>query len=398
MAPPPFNSLVGRIRDERRLHNTAWAASYEYLHSQHRKRIRRVYNQITCYGRRIFAGTALPDTSGEGLGDVQVFKSMGYLRPGTTSVYYSDGSHRNLEEALDGLMASAVAYRDGNDWMSETATPPRHSGETHDAELYAIKMAFDIAIRHSTDPYRSSENVVIFVDRDDIIRMMAGEENCICAIGPVPFDGEWALSSIYNAAERLREAGKKVVVAWMKGHKKGAGRNGNHEADAAATAAMKTLIRDEYKKSPMKDLPDWVTSFDGDARHEALWRLSKPFFRWGTGICWVAPSLQYEPDTEALMEEEEDDWTLHRPIMTLRGAQEEDTRELKRYFVEQHLESRPFLPQREATQRKKVAKAIPMKHLWSQTTALPKPPKMIDYGKLYRKGRERREGTSNLGR
>jgi hypothetical protein len=112
------------------------------------------------------------------------------LGPRTTSVYYSDGSFRNVEEAQDGLMASAVAFRDGNIWMTETAAPPRHLGETHDAELHAMKMAFDIAIRYSSDPYRNFENVVIFTDREDIVWMLTGETNCICAIGPVPFDGE----------------------------------------------------------------------------------------------------------------------------------------------------------------------------------------------------------------
>jgi hypothetical protein len=31
MAPPPYNPLLGRIRDQRRLHNDTWFASYGYL-------------------------------------------------------------------------------------------------------------------------------------------------------------------------------------------------------------------------------------------------------------------------------------------------------------------------------------------------------------------------------
>jgi hypothetical protein len=129
-------------------------------------------------------------------------------------VYYPDGAQRNREEHNDGVMSSAVAWHDAGSWQTRSTGLPRYSGETHDAELYVMKMAFDVAVEHSSDPSRSFENVIIFVNCTDVICMLAGEKKCIHELGPAPFDGSWATTDICDGAEQLRAAGKNVVVAW----------------------------------------------------------------------------------------------------------------------------------------------------------------------------------------
>jgi len=391
---PAFDPVLGRIRDERRLHNTAWYGSYEYLYHEHHERTRRISKQITYDKRRRFCATALPYTSGGGLDDIHGFKSKGHLGPGHNSVYYSDGAHRSAQEEQDGLLASAVAWRDGSGWETKVEGLPRYSGETKDAELYALKMAFDIAVQHASDPDRSFENVVIFSDCQDIIQMLAGEGGSRNSLGPIPTNGRWALEDVYDAAKKLQAVGKKVVVAWIKGHRKGIGREGNHMADHAAGMEIKVQLRLLCtSESSTYDFPEWAKGLEGDVREEALWRLSKPFFRWGAGSCWISPSLQMDEVCDEPSEEE--DWTVYRPVMTLRQAKEEDARELKKDLAKKYMESRPFLPRKDATHNNEAPKAALLRHLWRHTKALPKPPKVFDYGKLYKKSQEQHMEASS---
>jgi hypothetical protein len=117
--------------------------------------------------------------------------------------------------------------------------------------------------------------------------MLAGEKQCIHELGPTSFDGSWALADIYDSAEQLRAAGKNVVVAWVKAHYKSAGREGNIVADKAAENTLSFSLW----KGILTELPAWVNLLGSDACEEALWRLSKPFFRWGKGTFWIASTL-----------------------------------------------------------------------------------------------------------
>lgn len=211
--------------------------------------------------------------------------------------------------------------------------------------------------------------------------MLAGEAKCIRAIGPAPFDGTWALFDIYDGAEQLRNAGKNVIVAWIKGHRRTAGREGNHQADEAAEGALRSQIVACLWKGVATELPSWVQSLDGDAREEALWRLSKQFFRWRSGTCWIAPSLSNV--------EEDEDWTVYRPIMTLKEAQEEDALEMSRWRIGEYMEKKTFIPMKEVTSHSASSKAKPLKHLWRYTKPLPKPPKSFNYAELYKTAREK---------
>jgi hypothetical protein len=95
---------------------------------------------------------------------LDVFHNHGYLGAGSTSIYYCDGSHLSQPEFSDGYLASAVVWKDGTVWMTETAAHPRYSGESNDAKLYAVKMAFDVAVRYASDSERDFEDIVVFTD------------------------------------------------------------------------------------------------------------------------------------------------------------------------------------------------------------------------------------------
>ncbi|KAF2827910.1 hypothetical protein CC86DRAFT_201718 [Ophiobolus disseminans] len=261
----PYDTYLGRICDERRPHNTAWYASREYLRDQHHERKRRMYKQVTCDRGRRFKAVALPDTSGAGLYDLEGFEEQGHLSLGPISFCYSDGAHRHRDEAQDGLLASAVVYRNGNGWNTRATALPRYSGVTKDAEIYALKMALDIAIEHTRDPHRSFENVVIFFDCQDVVQMLAGEPGCRHSLGPIPESGQWALDDLYDAAAELHAAGKSVVVAWIRAHKSGIGNEGNRIADRAANSNIRCQTGSFYSHNPILcDLPNWAKDLEGD--------------------------------------------------------------------------------------------------------------------------------------
>ncbi|KAH7406896.1 hypothetical protein DE146DRAFT_753440 [Phaeosphaeria sp. MPI-PUGE-AT-0046c] len=244
-------------------------------------------------------------------------------------------------------------------------------------------MAFDLAILHSHDDQKSLDNIVIFSDCQDLIQMLAGEEVKSRPLGPVTSSGRWALEEIYDAAEELQSMGKNVVIAWIKGHKAGAGTEGNRKADQAANAAMSSHVRSaDFLHSSEFELPEWMSTLEGDVREEALWRLSKPFFRWERWPCWVAPTLR---DGNGIGEyEEEEDWTVYRPVMSLKEAQEEDARELRWYLAEQECRDRG-LPIKEDTSADGRTKANPLRHVYHQAEVLPGRMEMMDYAKIYKK-------------
>jgi hypothetical protein len=67
-------------------YNAAYRESKEYLHHEHHQRKHSIYKRITWNHRRLFAGIALPQTSGEGLSDLQEFQRNGHVAPGSMAV------------------------------------------------------------------------------------------------------------------------------------------------------------------------------------------------------------------------------------------------------------------------------------------------------------------------
>jgi hypothetical protein len=175
-------------------------------------------------------------------------------------------------------------------------------------------------------------------------------------------------------------------VAWVKAHRKGEGKAGNRAADEACSGVVPQQVWDQaLGLSPSHTgLPEWVNRLNGDVRDEALWRLSEPFFRFGIGTCWIAPSLEYKVTGEDELEEEEV-WVVRREVMTLREAQEEDAMMLKDDMAEKALEGKPF-PRKQPGNRHMVRRAAPLKHIWRQTRSFPPKKKVLDFGAAYRKG------------
>jgi ribonuclease HI len=87
--------------------------------------------------------------------------------------------------------------------------------------------------------------------------MLNGKADVKRPVGPIPSNGRWALVDIYDMGEHLKAVSKKVVVAWIKGHKGGEGTTGNRRADAAAGGAVKaTRHFYEFELPASDELPE----------------------------------------------------------------------------------------------------------------------------------------------
>jgi ribonuclease HI len=156
------------------------------------------------------------------------------------------------------MLASAVTYLAGGSWKTETASLPRYYGHSDEAEVYALKMAFDLAVRHVIDDGLNFANVVFFTDSKNSCRLLAGVQDTRRSIGPIPTEGKWALEDIYDAADKLGGHGTKVVVAWVKAHSGGYGVVGNRTVDAACREVIDQQVLDQVRGlSPSRyELPE----------------------------------------------------------------------------------------------------------------------------------------------
>jgi hypothetical protein len=230
------------------------------------------------------------------------------VAPANIAVYYTDGAIRNAKEDQCGMLASAVSYLSGGVRQTETAFLPSYSGHVIDAELYVLKMAFDLAVRHIIDEDRPFANVVFFSDSQDIIQMLVDMQDTRRSLGPIPTEDRWALEDFYDAADKLAAHGNES------------------QGDQAP---------DPGPLSSRTELPEWVNRVNGDVKDEALWHLSELFFRWGTRRSWIAASFEHKVVEEKDMEEE--DRTVYREVMTLKKAQDEDAKELPDEMAERAL-------------------------------------------------------------
>jgi hypothetical protein len=84
-------------------------------------------------------------------------------------------------------------------------------------------------------------------------------------------------------------------------------------------------------------------------------------------------------------EDEADDWTVCRGMMTLKEAQEEDAMELRHDMAEEALKGKP-VPRKQRGDYYRIGKAAPLQYIWHRTKVLPKKEKTVDFAALYKKG------------
>ena len=88
-------------------------------------------------------------------------------------------------------------------------------------------------------------NMLFFTDCQDIVKNFAGMvTRKILGLIPNPhqYQHKWALDEIYELAAKLEASGVKIVLAWVKAHRSGAGRQGNYVVDAACNSALREGI------------------------------------------------------------------------------------------------------------------------------------------------------------
>jgi len=276
------------------------------LQSEHGSRVSAIYDEITS-GRR-FPGVLCTNTTGNE--EVQQFVRRGLITWAQRGkIYFTDGS-RITRGPMAGVTASAVVYQndkagDGDDvekkheWEGEAIAFERNIASIDDAELYAVKMALEMARMHQEDgDYGDLDYVVVFTDSARVVRLLPGH-SMDEALGPAQVDGEedWALERIYEETARLEELGVKVIIAWVKAHMEA--NEGNAMAHKAATMAAKSAP--SQNDFITKELVECKELWD-ERTTEYMFRKSGPFFKWKKGQCFIEPTLDRLQDMIEVLE------------------------------------------------------------------------------------------------
>lgn len=159
---------------------------------------------------------------------------------GTAIALWADGSapHSSTGERYlgAGLAWQQVGPSGDWEWKEESLPLGIDTGESVDAELFAVAAALRIA---EACHFRNEELEVVQIFSDCLFLLEALEYGRITDLGPT-ISPNSALQDIYDITDLLVESGVSVQLMWQKGH---AMSEGNQRADIAARDAAQSQMR-----------------------------------------------------------------------------------------------------------------------------------------------------------
>ncbi|KAF2026241.1 hypothetical protein EK21DRAFT_74610, partial [Setomelanomma holmii] len=181
-------------------------------------------------------------------------------------VYWVDGSYIGGNA---GFSAAAVVWRDGEILCTATYKLGQHTGNSEDAEVYAIAAA----LRRAKREIENGNNLRLVRIYSDSLSSLKGLKNgTLHTLGPL-IARRTVLQAIHERTAWLTNNGARVELIWVKGH---AASEGNKAADQTATRATSKqdkppigqLLTHEHVPKAFKDLgQDWAD--------EWLWRANQ---------------------------------------------------------------------------------------------------------------------------
>jgi ribonuclease HI len=150
---------------------------------------------------------------------------------GHTIVYWADGSYA-YSGSNAGYMGAAIAWLDGDHYAVESFELGRYTGNSEDAEIYAIAAALG---RAKKEVWESMDIHLVKVYSDAMGILEALANGTPLRVDPMLHNENTALHNIYDRAQWLANKGVELELIWVKGH---AQSRGNALADRAAYDAV----------------------------------------------------------------------------------------------------------------------------------------------------------------
>jgi ribonuclease HI len=263
--------------------NRRLCVQHEQLSVEHYERMHKEYHRLTSMRR--FYAEAVSETNGMMSIPPEYQASDGSISK--TAIFFTDGSLKDYASSAAVVWQKQPLGPRGNPkpiWKYDTEALGRFVGDSNDAELYAVFLAFRTAVKHHQAGYPFNK-VVIFSDSKTIINMLdkgMSIQNRKVFLGPLHEHDTWVLERLYDRADILHEAGINVTIRWIKGHDTN---DGNNEADRRASERndQQILYLEPYDIERTVDVPTWVSKRGELVKKEYLYRQSAPWFRHGVG-------------------------------------------------------------------------------------------------------------------
>ncbi|KAF2827915.1 hypothetical protein CC86DRAFT_201814 [Ophiobolus disseminans] len=203
---------------------------------------------------------------------------------GNAAAYWTDGSHFPDGHPKAGFLGAAVVVVNATSEQTGEYALGRYTGDSTDAELFAIGAALDHA-KKAIQKGRTLTLTLIRIFTDAQRLLKAIHTGSTLTLGPLLSTPKTSLESFYERASWLANRGVKIQLEWVKAH---AASSGNQAADQLARAAARNqeaslrrtdlwhpeagnlsrLMAEADVPAPWRDLGrDWVD--------EWLWRANR---------------------------------------------------------------------------------------------------------------------------
>jgi ribonuclease HI len=228
--PKPFGQQPLASAAARRVDKTRVARTE--IRAQRKLRARKLHQRIL--GRNpTFSGKviiSLPFEAREP-DSVRLMNDNDNIEMGHTIVHWADGSYACSGPSV-GYMGAAVAWLDGDRYSVESYELGRYTGNSEDAEVFAIAAALGKA---KNEVWESMDIHLVKVYSDAMGILQALANGTPCRVGPMLSNKNTALHAIYDRAKWLANKGVELELIWVKGHSES---TGNALADRAAYDAV----------------------------------------------------------------------------------------------------------------------------------------------------------------
>ncbi|KAF1837435.1 hypothetical protein BDW02DRAFT_142116 [Decorospora gaudefroyi] len=224
---------------------------------------------------------------------------------GRAIVYWVDGSAGG-NDYKDGVLGAGVLWHAGNYEYTRSYQLGRYTGESADAELYALAAALGLAKqeveKEEEEGVRRLALIRVYTDAKNVLDSIVAW-TCL-TLGPL-ISPRTALQSLFECAEWLRDNGVEVELHWVKGH---ANSDGNELADRSATEAVtaqaEVFARARTSRREMRDedVPDMFKEIDDDWVDEWLYRANRGYEAPAQAPCPAPSSYTQNPDHSPSLE------------------------------------------------------------------------------------------------
>lgn len=131
---------------------------------------------------------------------------------------------------------------------------------------------------------------MVFSDAKRVVSSL--QHNNYYALGPLPSDRNWVLEQVYDYTEMLGRKAVPVTIRWIRREAYNAIKYTDYHA-IKANREQSTLVGAYNPDAHLQSIPACVILQGSAGMNEYLFRIRRPFWSEGKGVCHREPSLSH---------------------------------------------------------------------------------------------------------